>query len=226
MTNANDLPGLPGDETPPRSPLVQVSKIVGLVIGLIFCSGVIAGIMAAHSEHGGGIDAKFLAIVTPIILIMIACVYGLFRLIARSAKAMGDERLTTRERLNRNIMIACLFSGGVIGVILAVMSDNNGSAPSVYDDGPLPPALAIGFAVFWGLIMPLISWYWHNRATDELEADAYRTGAMMACYVLWIGAPVWWVLWRGGLLPEPDGVTIYMATIFTALIIWQWKKYR
>lgn len=226
MTKANDLPGLPDDETPPRSPWVQAAKLFALVIGLIFCSGVIAGILAAHREHGGAIEPRLLLVLLPFALIIAGCLFGLFRLVMQSAKSMGDERLTKRERLNRNIMIVCAVLGGLIGIGLSVISDNDGETLSAFGDSPLPPALAIGFAVFWGVIMPLLSWYWHKRATDELENEAFRSGAVMACYVLWIAAPVWWMLWRGGLLPEPDGVAIYMATIFTALIVWQWKKYR
>jgi hypothetical protein len=74
--------------------------------------------------------------------------------------------------------------------------------------------------------MPLMSWYWHARVIDELEADAYRSGAMLAMYAFWIVAPVWWLLWRGGMLPAPDGVALYLMTTFVALIIWFWKKYR
>jgi hypothetical protein len=34
------------------------------------------------------------------------------------------------------------------------------------------------------------------------------------------------MLWRGGFVPEPDGVAIFMlfALIWTA--VWFWKKYR
>ena len=65
-----------------------------------------------------------------------------------------------------------------------------------------------------------------ERAIDEQEASAYRDGGYYAAYALLIGAPTWWMLWRGSFVPEPDGVAIFMlfALIWTA--VWFWKKYR
>ena len=52
------------------------------------------------------------------------------------------------------------------------------------------------------ILLPLpgcISLYWHLHVADEQEAAAYSRGALLGIYVFWIGAPVWWLLWRGGL---------------------------
>jgi hypothetical protein len=40
-----------------------------------------------------------------------------------------------------------------------------------------------------------------------------------------IGAPVWWLLWRGGLAPAPDGTIIYFGIVATMGVIWIRKKY-
>ena len=96
----------------------------------------------------------------------------------------------------------------------------------MFSDSPLPLALAVLLAVFWGVIMPVIAWFWHTRAIDEQEANAYRDGGYYAAYGYLMGAPTWWFLWRGGLLPEPNGTLIFclFAIIWTA--VWVWKKYR
>jgi hypothetical protein len=77
-----------------------------------------------------------------------------------------------------------------------------------------------------GLLLPAVSIYWHRHATDEVEADAYKTGALYALNVYMIGAPVWWFLWRGGLAPAPDGIAIYFITVATVGVIWLYRKYR
>jgi uncharacterized membrane protein YphA (DoxX/SURF4 family) len=90
----------------------------------------------------------------------------------------------------------------------------------------MPPVVALMLVFFWAVIMPIIAWFWHKRAIDEQEASAYRDGGYYAAYAFMIGAPMWWILWRGGFAPEPDGVAIFMlfASLWTA--VWFWKKYR
>jgi hypothetical protein len=102
----------------------------------------------------------------------------------------------------------------------------SGEAPSIFASVPIEPWVAVLLAAIVGIGMPILSWYWHARVIDEQEADAYRSGALIAIYAFWIVAPVWWLLWRGGMLPAPDGVALYLMTTFVALIIWFWKKYR
>ena len=102
---------------------------------------------------------------------------------------------------------------------------SGGSSPLfMFSDQPLPPLTAALVIAVIVLILP-VSLYW-QRVVDEQEADAYKTGALWGIYVYWIGAAVWWFAWRGGFAPEPNGILIYFATIFTVGAIWLWKKYR
>jgi hypothetical protein len=141
---------------------------------------------------------------------------------------MPDEKapLTKKERLNRNIMIACLLIGGIIGGVMG-FTDTDLEAGSLagFSDAPLSMPVTIALAIFWGLIMPVIAWFWHRSAIDEQEAAAYRDGAYYAAYVYIIAVPCWWILWRGGILPEPDGVTIFLVFNGIWLATWFWKKY-
>jgi hypothetical protein len=74
--------------------------------------------------------------------------------------------------------------------------------------------------------MPVVLWFWHTRAIDEQEANAYKDGGYYAAYAFLMLTPLWWLLWRGGLLPEPNGFAIYMAFSLVWTIVWLWKKYR
>ncbi|MFN3451451.1 MAG: hypothetical protein ACK4ZE_04775, partial [Sphingorhabdus sp.] len=121
----------------------------------------------------------------------------------------------------------CGIFGGIIGLTLALSGNMDGiSEPNVLANGPISPVLAVILAVAIGIVMPAITYYWHKHVVDEQEDAAYRAGALIAIYAFWFVAPVWWLLWRGGILPAPNGMALYLMTAFIALIVWSWKKYR
>jgi hypothetical protein len=194
-------------------------------LGTIFTAGAIVGVIDAATESGGPLSGIDIAIVAGLVAIIGALVYTQWNLVRRIR--IGGGPMTTREKLNRNIMVGCGLLGAVIGATLVA---TDGSVPSdpktMFSDSPLPLALAVLLTVFWGVIMPVVAWFWHTRAIDEQEANAYRDGGYYAAYAYMIGAPTWWLLWRGGLLPEPNGTLIFclFAIIWTA--VWFWKKYR
>ncbi|HEV7232645.1 MAG TPA: hypothetical protein VGN36_00270 [Sphingorhabdus sp.] len=144
--------------------------------------------------------------------------------------AMKDEHkapLSKRERLNRNLLIACLVLGAVMGLVMGLVESRDASGDiSMFSNSPLPTGIALAFAFVWVVIVPAIAWYWHRYAVDEQERHAYREGAYYAFYAYGVGAPLWWLLWRGGLVPEPDGIVIYYITIGVCGVVWLWKKYR
>ena len=219
-----DLPEL---ETPEAEGNIgrSLALITVSAIGTIFTAGAIVGVIAAATEGGQALSLTAMAIVAGLVAIIGALIYAQWNLARRIR--IGGGPMTTREKLNRNIMVGCGLLGAAIGATLVA---TDGSIPSdpqtMFSDSPLPLALAVLLAVFWGVIMPVIAWFWHTRAIDEQEANAYRDGGYYAAYAYLMGAPTWWFLWRGGLLPEPNGTLIFclFAIIWTA--VWFWKKYR
>jgi hypothetical protein len=142
------------------------------------------------------------------------------------------EPLTKKEKLNRNILIACGLAGGVIGASIVFFNfDTTSNFQDIIDDGlfsssNIPAAVALAIAAFWGIALPIIAYFWHKKAIDEQEAAAYRDGAYYAAYVYIIGAPTWWILARGGLVPQINGVVIFIIFNFIWLGVWFYKKYR
>lgn len=135
--------------------------------------------------------------------------------------------LSKKERLNRNLLIVCLVLGGVMGAAMALIEGpKNAMDGFLFSNAPLPKTAALIFAFIWAVIVPGIAWYWHRYAVDEQEAHAYREGAYYAFYGYAIGAPLWWMLWRGGLVPAPNGIVIYYITLSICGVVWLWKKYR
>jgi hypothetical protein len=132
-------------------------------------------------------------------------------------------------RANHRLLAISGALGGVVGLILAifVLSDRpdgaNVGTAMIY--APLPSWLAVAIALVWGVVLPIISWRW-ERVVDEHEREAYRDGAVAGFYVIGVGAPVWWLLWRGGLLPPVDAIIVYAAVLTVTGVVWLWRKYR
>lgn len=198
-------------------------------LGVVMAAGAIAGYLAEHSAQGGGPLGVSGVVALSVFGTMIAGLVYLVWINGKKFKESGGT-LTNRERLNRNIILGCSLSGGVIGLFLAFYDMNIvGSEPSalaIFSERPIAPVIAILLAFFWAVIMPVIAWFWHKRAIDEQEASAYRDGGYYAAYAYLIGAPTWWLMWRGGFLPEPDGPAIFMIFALLWSAVWYWKKYR
>jgi hypothetical protein len=200
-------------------------KLTGLGVATLFACGMILGILVRQFEDGGSFELRRALILGAVAVAAVTCGW-LFQRTLRTAPT-GEDPLTAKERLNRNILVLCGVLGAVIGLAMGVVEPRavTGSA-SILSNGPLPPAFALTVVLLTGVLLPAVSIYWHRHATDEMETDAYKTGALYALNVYMIGAPVWWFLWRGGLAPAPDGIAIYMITVATVGIFWLWKKYR
>ncbi len=194
------------------------------LIGILFCAGIIVGMLAVHIENGGG------ALTPKAITILVAAtaaIAGIGSYAFRSIKSLLQSRpdLSNREKLNRNIMWACCALGGVIALYLISLRPSNLVGLGAFSDGPVPASAAIFLAAIWGIAMPVIAYFWHKKAIDEQEAAAYRDGAYYAAYAFIIGAPTWWILARGGLAPQIDGVAIFLIFNFIWLGVWFYKKY-
>lgn len=202
----------------------QGVKIFAAGTGMVFCVGALVGVLVAYAERERALDLLAMGILAGIAAVVIGLAFIMARLIRQYRS--GAEPMSDREKMNQKIIWGCGAIGGIVGIILSSNAIEQGNIMGVFSNGPLPPSLVVPLAIFWGAIMPFISVFWHRKVIDEQEAAAYRDGALIAVYAFWYGAPVWWLLWRGGLAPEPHGPAIYMITIFAALIVWSWKKYR
>ena len=197
--------------------------------GMIMILAYIAGHLSAHMSEGGGpLNTAGYAILAALMSVTLALAFAIWKLFQQVKRS--DERATRREKLNRNIMMACTGLGFVTGLVIIVSGISNTSGKitdpfSALLTRPIPLTIVIPLVVFWGVIMPVIAWFWHTRAIDEQEANAYRDGSYYAAYAFLFLTPLWWLLWRGGLLPEPNGVAIYLTFSMVWTIVWFWKKY-
>jgi len=207
---------------PGRARQWRFLRILALGTVLLFTVGVTIGLVAAHVTRDGDASPRFLAILAVAVAVAAGAAWLLLR---ETRRPTGEAPLTRKERLNRNILIGSGLLGGVLGVTM-VLAAGTDDPLAAFLDAPLPPWVAAAFIVILAVVLPALSFYWQKAAVDELEIDAYKTGALYALYVYMIGAPIWWFAWRGGFAPEPSGVAIYFITTFTMLIVGFAKKYR
>lgn len=199
-------------------------------LGIVMALGAIAGFMGEyHTDDGGEFSGFALGVLAAFGAIVASLTYVIWRN-AKKLRTSG-EPMTKREKLNRNIIAACGLLGGAIGVILSMSAigtpdDGPGLLSAIYGSGPIPLRIVLPLVFVWVVVMPVVAWFWHARAIDEQEASAYRDGGYYAAYAFLILAPLWWLLWRGGFLPEPDGVAIYLIFSLIWSAVWFWKKYR
>jgi len=206
----------------------RIALIVLAAIGVLGGTGLTAGFLTAFSEDANGtLSMRDIAILAGAALFVLGCLYGGWRTI-RSMRAadVAAGVPTPRENRNRLVRVVAGLLGAVIGLVLVLHHDTPASSPLALLDGPLSPVIAIVLALLVGVLTPALSLYWYLRVVDEQEAAAYDKGALVAIHAFWVGAPVWWLLWRGGLVAAPDGVLIYVATAVIATVIWFWAKYR
>ncbi|MDR6113513.1 MULTISPECIES: hypothetical protein [unclassified Sphingomonas] len=130
------------------------------------------------------------------------------------------------ERANHRLLAISGAVGGIAGLstALIVLQQPRGAARPDLWSSPLPLWFAVLMALIWGVIVPIISWRWH-RVVDEHERQAYRDGAVASFYTVGLGVPVWWFLWRGGVLPPVQIEWVYGAMLAVAGLVWLWRKY-
>jgi len=192
----------------------------------IFGIGFLAGYLSLHFD-GSGKPLSILSFIIVFSGLLITSGSLYFTYHAYKNRAIIEGPLTGRESLNRKILWGSGLLGGIIGVVLVFSSNELGENPfTVFSNAPIHPALAIILAIVFTIVMPIIVYIWQTRASDEQEMHVLRTAAYYAFYLYIIGAPTWWILWRGGLVPEPNGIAIYFITLYTYGAIMLWKKYR
>ncbi len=192
--------------------------------GIVLLSGVITGFLSASMAEDGSaqkiLDYAILATLISVTLLLAFIIWKLFQRMKSSR-----EKMPHREKVYNRFLVGSFLFGGVTGIALALTGSFDANESNLFATGAMSPMLAIIMSVSVGLIMPAVTFYWHKNVVDEQEEAAYRFGALIAMYAFWFIAPVWWFLWRGGMLPEIDGVILYFITIFVTLIVWFWKKY-
>lgn len=143
------------------------------------------------------------------------------------SQIMADERNIgeARDRANnrRRILLLSLLTlaGGVVGFIFGLFESDNDFALG----GTIPPAVAVALAsiTFVALVWGTIA---YKRGIDEVVLRDNIYAAAWGAFVVFVGYPVWFLLWKGSLLPEPSHMAIYVVLYLVTCAVYLFRKYR
>jgi len=85
------------------------------------------------------------------------------------------------------------------------------------------PGWAIAF-VFLYVGAMVFGWWRTCRVADEVEARNNQAAMVWAGCFYGLTYPVWYFLWRGGVVPEPDHMLMYAATVAVAAVTYAIRK--
>ena len=143
---------------------------------------------------------------------------------AMSNKNIGPGEAADRARSRRttiNFTILALL-GGVVGFTAALVEQSD--AP-ISAGGTMPGWFAILAAAVM-VVAVLAGSVLYHRNMDELQRLDNYWAATMGANVFLLGYPVWLILWKGGLVPAPDAMILYLAVFVTMMIAYFWRKWR
>ncbi len=176
----------------------------------VLMSGIAWGAMQVAKGHLASVDMAGS---------VIAALIGGGGLIATFRKwptlTQGDP-VTPRTRRYGWAMVALI--GLAIAMSLAFARPSGGSqANDLYSNGPLPTALAVTLALLWLVGMPLLSAI-ARRNMDEVERGLLQFGESVGFRFFTVAAPAWWLGYRGGVLPQPDVMILFVGVLIASFI--------
>jgi len=138
------------------------------------------------------------------------------------SEAVGGEALErARQRRKRGVLGALFMVGAIGGAIVGARE-----ADRLFDLAqPWPPllclALAIGFLIAVAAGSVVLS-----REMDEVERLAKLKATRAGATVYLVGYPIWFLLWKGGFVPEPMHVALFAATIIALILASLFYRFR
>lgn len=135
-----------------------------------------------------------------------------------------DWQTRAKQRQKRiNAVIGALFCVGLVsGFLVGFFEDEDAGLLAA---NSIPPWLAIASAIVFVVAVSYGSWKL-MQVSDEHERVIHTRTTVVAGNVMLIGYPTWFILWKGGLVPEPDALWLFMAGIVSSAIAFAWYKFR
>ena len=149
---------------------------------------------------------------------------------ASRARAMRDsvprgegERRDSARRRKRWVIVASLVVAGFVPGLYLGYKD--GAALAEARSGIWPPALVAGLAVLY-LVAVIGGGLLLRGVTDEVERQHSYKAASFAGMALMLVYPVWFLLWRGGFVPEPIHWVLFAIYWLGFALASLWYRFR
>lgn len=138
-------------------------------------------------------------------------------------RVLGPGELAARARSRRLAWTIgiCGVAGLAIGFTLARVEGKGG----LFDGGTIPAWSALLFSAAMLGAMAWGTWRFHG-AMDELEQRDNLMASALALNFYMGGYPIWFILWKGGLVPEPQHMILFVLTLLATALAKGWYKLR
>lgn len=124
----------------------------------------------------------------------------------------SGERIERETRRRRWLALGLLaLLGMAVGMVAGKLDKATVSGMTEW-----PQAAAIGLAVVYLVLMGGAQWL-GDRTADELERHRTARSMVIGGYGYLSAYPVWYALWRGGFLPEPDHQILFLIFVVSLL---------
>ena len=139
-------------------------------------------------------------------------------------RGIGPGEAADRARRRRLWwLFATLFGAGLPIGFFAALLERGGDSGVM--SGTLPAWFAVVAAAVFVVAVGGGGWLWHRRM-DELDRRDNLVAASAGGNLMLGGYPVWFVLWKGGLVGAPDALGLFVATFVVSLVTYAIIKYR
>ena len=187
-------------------PAIVFAIGLGLALGGVSAMAVIA--------RKGELGFASIAMALPFLLIGLGIIVYAFR--KWPTLRVGDPDTPRTRRLGKGVYVLMIFAIGTAMIMVTFMPEARGPN-SFFGNGPIPPALGAVMAIGWMVFMPILSIY-NRRNVDEVDRSTFEFGETVGFQVFAVLAPVWWVAWRGGFVPQPDVMIIFVIVLVASTI--------
>lgn len=132
------------------------------------------------------------------------------------------EKLERRQKRRQTLILGLLMvAGGITGLALS-LTEQDGAG---FFQGAIPPWIAMALAALW-LVSVVGGSFWLKRHIDEIEQAAQIWGIATAGTVVIVLYPVWYLLWRGQMIVEPNAHIVFGTLYVVMIAAYLWKKFR
>lgn len=208
--------------------------LVAAFVGVIFGVGMLAGLVSAHIDHGGGaMSLTMIAIVAATALATAALGWFIlrrFRQMAGGAARMasadpsmpgfGEARAAAKRVRLWSIIFLLTGAGALSGLLWAVVED----FALVDGVSSIPPALGWAVVILFNLLILGGSWLF-LRGVDELGIADNLWANTVGLYIYVCLFPSWWALHRIGAATEPHSWAIFTLTLVATMLTYGWRKW-
>lgn len=134
----------------------------------------------------------------------------------------GEQREAARRKRFWQLVVALAVTGAIAGFVF-------GFALGYSDGGTHPLGDTVRLAIAAVLLLSLagaayLSWRFFHTV-DEVEIADNLWGSLIGFYVYTFLFPTWWALDWLGVVPEPNGWAIFVASLAAATAAYGWRKW-